>query len=105
MQVQFGIFGGAAVALILDHNNDPFRITQDIDLIVRLDESRQIDAEYVSRRLLQEFPSKFGAVDCHGVAVPAARITRVDGTQVLVQVEMFDVDAWPDRPQYDLNNT
>ena len=103
MQVQFGICGGAAIALILDQNNDQFRITRDIDLIVQPDSSRNIDAEYVSVRLLQKYPSKFEAVDCYGVKVSAARITRDDGTQILVEVEMFDIQAWPDRKQYDLN--
>ncbi|KAI9864853.1 MAG: hypothetical protein M1813_002623 [Trichoglossum hirsutum] len=105
MQVQFGICGGAAIALIQDQHKVEFRMTQDIDLVVQLDKSRHIDAETVSEKLLRDFPSQFEAVHCFGVRIPAARIIRGDGTQILVEIEMFDLEAWPDRQQYDLNNT
>ena len=100
MQVQFGICGGAAVALWTDQQMFQFRMTRDIDLIVQPDESRQIDAEAVSEKLLRDFPSQFEAVDQFGVMIPAARITRPNGTKVLVEVEMFDLALSPAiRPQ------
>ena len=109
MQVQFGIIGGAAMALIRDHEgDDQIRMTRDIDLIVQPDMGHRINAEAVSKRLLEDFPSQFEAVTSdllRGVSIPAARITRDDGTHILVEVEMFDVDSWPHRQQYDLNKT
>src|SRR5204862_55568 len=98
------ICGGAAIALIEDQHNVEFRMTRDINLIVQPDKSRQIDAETASEKLLSDFPSQFEAVHRFGVIIPTARITRGDGTQVLIEVEIFDVEAWPARQQYDLNN-
>ena len=109
MHVQFGIIGGAAMALIRDYKgDDQIRLTRDIDLIVQPDMGHRINAEAVSKRLLEDFPSQFETVTNDlllNVSIPAARITRDDGTQILVEVEIFDVDSWPHRSQYDLNKT
>ncbi|KAH0551468.1 hypothetical protein GP486_007316 [Trichoglossum hirsutum] len=100
IQVQSDICSGAATALIRDQHNVQFRMTQDIDLIVQPDKSHHIDVEPVSKKLLRDFSLQFEAVHCFG-----ARVLLPASPAILVEVEMFDLDTWPDHQQYDLNNT
>jgi hypothetical protein len=102
MQVQFGICGGAAIGLIREQQNTKPRVTEDVDLVIQPDKSRYINAETISEKLLVEFPSQFQAIVRFGVRIPAACVTY-GNTQVLVELEIFDVEAWPFRPQYNLN--
>ena len=67
--------------------------------IIQPDAARKISAESVSQTLITEFPQKFAIVSQYGVNIPAIRLNR-GNQQILVEVEMFDVETWPNRPQY-----
>ncbi|KAI9875800.1 MAG: hypothetical protein M1830_007991 [Pleopsidium flavum] len=100
---KFGICGGAGVSLITEHYHIRPRQTADIDLIIQPDKNRDISAEKVSKKLIKAYPQQFATVSQYGVSTPAVRLQR-NGQEILVEVEIFDVEAWPNRPQYNLNN-
>ncbi|CAK7267516.1 hypothetical protein SEPCBS57363_002629 [Sporothrix epigloea] len=78
------------------------RITEDIDLVVR--PTAGVTAESTSAKLLHDFPDAFVAKVVYGVSIPSLIVQRDDGSVKHVEIEMFDVQAWPHRPQYDLDN-
>ncbi|RTE73149.1 hypothetical protein BHE90_012412 [Fusarium euwallaceae] len=100
---QFSISGGAASVLVRRYHGLRSRVTEDIDLVVQ--PTPTIDGEKISAWLLQNYPNSFVAQIVHGVSLPALAFKRSDGSIKKVDIEIFDMKAWPHRPQYDLNNT
>lgn len=90
--------GGAAVCLL---THDPNRRTEDVDLVIHVDQ-RQITADRLTTRLLTSFPSDFGPVNQFGHIIPAYRLGFPGGKELLVELEVFDHQSWPQRPQYNL---
>jgi hypothetical protein len=105
MGVEFGIVGGAGVSLIMNRYNTigQYRETADVDLIVKPNHARNITAERISRQPLVDYPNLFEGINQYGVIIPALKFDK-DGQKILVKVEIFDIDAWPQRPQYNLAN-
>jgi hypothetical protein len=105
LQVKYGIIGGAGICLVADAHHLPQpRQTADIDLVVQPDPGTGVSAESVSNKLLSQFPQQFAAVDQYGVSIPAIRL-QAGSKQILVEVEIFDVVVWPQRPHYNLNDS
>ncbi|KAK7432396.1 hypothetical protein QQZ08_000958 [Neonectria magnoliae] len=100
--VRFSISGGAAALLLRIHYDLPLRLTEDIDLVVQ--PTGTVTAESISAWLLKAFPTTFIATTVYGVDIPTLAFQRPDGSFKYVEIEMFDVDTWPSRPQYDLEN-
>ncbi|BCR90306.1 nucleotidyl transferase AbiEii/AbiGii toxin family protein [Aspergillus chevalieri] len=90
--------GGAAVCLL---THDPNRRTEDVDLVIHVDQ-RQITADRLTTQLLTSFPSDFGPVNQFGHIIPAYRLRLPGGKEQLVELEVFDYQSWPQRPQYNL---
>ena len=93
--------GGAAICLI---TGDPNRRTKDIDLVIQVD-GRSITADKLTHHLLTSFPHHFGPVNQFGHVIPGYKLTLPGGTLHLVDLEVFDQQSWPQRPQYDLQTT
>ncbi|ODH19685.1 hypothetical protein ACO22_06133 [Paracoccidioides brasiliensis] len=77
LNIDYAIMGGAATCLL---SGDPNRRTEDVDLVIHVDH-RKITADNLTTQLLKSFPSDF---------------------EGLVELEVFDYQSWPQRPQYDL---
>jgi hypothetical protein len=101
LEIPYAIMGGAAVCLIA---NDPSRQTKDIDLVIQVD-GRSITADTLTHHLLVSFPDHFGPIDQFGHVIPGYKLTLPEGTLHLVDLEVFDRQSWPQRPQYDLQAT
>lgn len=101
--VHFGVIGGAACCLVRSQYGLPYRGTADIDLVVTPDPGNHIDADSVSRWLYEQNSHHFAKVDQYGVSIPAINLSR-GNQQLLVEVEIFDINAWPNRPQYNLRD-
>ncbi|KAJ5145525.1 Protein of unknown function DUF1814 [Penicillium bovifimosum] len=98
LQVDYGLMGGAAACLMAP---DPSRRTEDVDLVIHVDE-QSITADLLTQKLLDTFPSDIGPVSQFGHIIPAYRL-RLPGDAIqLVEVEIFDYRSWPNRPQYNL---
>lgn len=93
MQIDYAIMGGAAVCLIAP---DPARMTEDVDLVIHVDQ-RGITADDLTSLLLRLYPSEFGPVSQFGHIVPAYRLNGA-----LIELEIFDQQSWPQRPQYNI---
>ncbi|EYE98702.1 uncharacterized protein EURHEDRAFT_512883 [Aspergillus ruber CBS 135680] len=89
LQIDYAIMGGAAVCLL---THDPNRRTEDVDLVIHVDQ-RQITADRLTTQLLTSFPSDFG---------PVNQLCLPGGKEQLVELEVFDYQSWPQRPQYNL---
>ncbi|KAI5865737.1 hypothetical protein GGS23DRAFT_554002 [Durotheca rogersii] len=100
-KVQFAIMGGAACSLLRAVYNIEYRGTNDVDLIIAPTQS--FNAESISNWLVKTHPGKVRSVQQFGVATPAIPISRGDD-EYLVEIEIFDVQAWPNRQQYDLSD-
>lgn len=98
----FSISGGAAASLLRFKYQVSSRATDDIDLVVQ--PKGNIDAESVSKWLCDTYPEVFGTKEIYGVPIPVIKFTRDDGSRIDIEIEMFDVRAWPTRPQYDLSS-
>ncbi|CAI7669381.1 unnamed protein product [Penicillium crustosum] len=98
LQVDYAFMGGAAVCLTAP---DPSRRTEDVDLVIHVDQ-RSITADILTQRLLSSFSSEFGPVNQFGHIIPAYRLRLPNGAIQLVEVEVFDYASWPNRPQYNL---
>jgi hypothetical protein len=94
------VMGGAAICLII---NDPNRRTDDVDLVVHVDH-RDITADRLTSLLLQSHPSRFVQVSQHGHIIPGYKLVNPEGATRVVQLEVFDYQSWPQRPQYNLEN-
>ncbi|KAJ5371917.1 Protein of unknown function DUF1814 [Penicillium concentricum] len=98
LETDYAIMGGAAVCLTAP---DPQRATEDIDLVIRVDD-RAIAADLLTNKVLASFPSEFGPVKQFGHVIPGYKV-RFDGGEVrLIELEVFDYQSWPNRPQYNL---
>lgn len=98
LQIDYAIMGGAAVYLLV---RDSTRKTEDVDLVIHVDD-RQITADRLTTELLTSFPSDFGPISQFGHIIPAYRLRLPGGEEKLVQLEVFDSQSWPQRPQYNL---
>lgn len=101
--VKFGIIGGAATGLISAFHRQQYRGTKDIDIVIQ--PTAHIDAESLSEALYTNHPEQFVKEDAgYGQFVPAIRLAdEATKREKYVEVEIFDVEAWPTRPQYDLS--
>jgi hypothetical protein len=100
-EIRYAIMGGAAICLIAD---DPNRRTKDVDLVIQVDE-RSITADKLTHRLLTSYPDHFGPINQFGHIIPGYKLTLPGGKLRLVDLEVFDEQSWPERPQYDLQTT
>ncbi|PGH28094.1 hypothetical protein AJ80_00352 [Polytolypa hystricis UAMH7299] len=100
LEIDYAIMGGAAVNLLL---NDTSRQTEDMDLVIQVDE-RGITADRLTMELVKTYPTEFGTISQYGHHIPAYKLTQdsSEGEQTLVQLEIFDYESWPHRPQYNL---
>jgi hypothetical protein len=96
--IDYALMGGAAVCLTAP---DPTRATEDVDLVIQVD-NRAITADLLTERLLHTFPSDFGPIDQYGHIIPGYKLRLPQGAIKLVELEIFDYGSWPDRPQYNL---
>lgn len=94
-QIKFAFIGGGACSLLRVSKQVSWRGTSDLDLIVEVKEG--CNAEMVSNWLLEKGGIQF--VEQFGVKIPAVPIR---GGKLLVEVEVFDVQNWPGRPQYNI---
>jgi hypothetical protein len=70
-------------------------MTEDVlDLVIHVDQ-RMITADGLTSQLLNAYPSEFGPVSQFGHIIPAYKL---NGS--LVELEVFDPQSWPQRPQY-----
>jgi hypothetical protein len=93
--------GGAAICLM---TGDPVRRTKDVDLVIQVDE-RSITADKLTHHLLASYPDHFGSINQFGHIIPGYKLRLPGGTVHLVELEVFDQQSWPQRPQYDLRTT
>ncbi|KAK2803380.1 hypothetical protein FQN50_007039 [Emmonsiellopsis sp. PD_5] len=98
MRIDYAIMGGAAVCLTV---RDPDRMTQDVDLVIHVDE-RMITADRLTTKLLTEYPSKFAPVNQFGHTIPGYKLALPGGASIVVDLEVFDSRSWPQRPQYNI---
>lgn len=103
--VTYGIIGGAGVALHAFKHHIIAHPTADIDAIIHPDTSNNITAESIAHLLPVKFPEHFITVSQYGVQLPAIRLLRDAGSELIVEIELFDVLTWPGRPQYDLTDS
>ncbi|OQD68889.1 hypothetical protein PENPOL_c002G01781 [Penicillium polonicum] len=75
LQVDYAFMGGAAACLTAP---DPSRRTEDVDLVIHVDQ-RSITADLLTQRLLNSFPSDFGPVSQFGHVIPAYRLRLPGG--------------------------
>ncbi|KAI9838251.1 MAG: hypothetical protein M1819_005518 [Sarea resinae] len=98
LEIDYAIMGGAAVCLLVQ---DPSRQTEDVDLVIHVDQ-RTITADRLTQRLLTSHSSLFGSIDQYGHTIPGYKMPLPGGGHRLVQLEIFDLESWPHRPQYNL---
>ena len=98
----FSINGGTAVSLLRFKYQVVARVTDDIDLVIQPKE--EIDAESVSKWMCDTYPEVFGEKKIYGFTIPVVKFTRNNGSKIEIELELFDVRAWPQRPQYDLTS-
>lgn len=95
MQIDYAVMGGAAVCLLAP---DPTRMTEDVDLVIHVDQ-RRITADDLTAQLLRLYPREFSSVSQFGHIIPAYKLNGV-----LVELKVFDQQSWPQRPQYNIRN-
>ncbi|EEP75660.1 hypothetical protein UREG_00506 [Uncinocarpus reesii 1704] len=98
MNIDYAIMGGAAACLL---SGDSTRRTDDVDFVIQVDD-RGITADRLTAQLLKSFPSDFEGVSQFGHIIPAYKLRLPDGAVHLVELEVFDYQSWPQRPQYNL---
>ena len=99
--ITYAIMGGAAVHLL---TGDPNRHTKDVDLVIQVDH-RNITADKLTQQLLTLYPNYFGSVNQFGHTIPGFKLGLPGGGFRLVELEIFDHQSWPQRPQYNLQTT
>ncbi|KAI1120015.1 hypothetical protein F5Y10DRAFT_290448 [Nemania abortiva] len=102
--VTFTISGDAGNSLLQESLGQFRRTTQEIDLVVQPDPAHNISAQTVSQWLLSKDPAVFAQKMLYGVPMPALIFIKDDKSTAYVDIQVFDVSVWPDRPQYDLSN-
>lgn len=98
LNIDYAIMGGAATCLL---SPDPTRSTEDVDLVIHVDH-RMITADQLTAQLLTSFPSDIEGVSQFGHTIPAYKLHLPGGTVQLVELEVFDYQSWPQRPQYNI---
>jgi len=88
--IPYAIMGGSACMLLGSH-----RTTTDIDLCIAVTTSMG-DASRVSAALMSQ-PS-FTGIDADGIGYITPAVTGF--TRDPIPIEIFDPEAWPNRPQY-----
>ena len=81
-------------------SSDVSRMTEDVDIVVHVDD-RNITADHLTTLLLQQYPLVFDPIDQYGHKIPAYRLGSNED-EILVELEVFDQAAGPQRPQYNL---
>ncbi|KAJ2933255.1 hypothetical protein H1R20_g3840, partial [Candolleomyces eurysporus] len=113
--VAFALMGGAGCCLLLDYYQvTTNRATTDLDMLMVPDKAQTptLDAERLSK-LLQKEHQDLIVTSIQEITLyetPALQVYREpDPRPIIVDLEIFDSQAWPGRPQYDLtdpdNNT
>jgi hypothetical protein len=96
MHIDYALMGGAAVFLL-----DPSqpRATEDVDLVIHAD-SRQITGDRLTSELTTRYADEFTPISQYGHTIPAYRLNDEsnDDEPILVQLEIFDAQTWPQRP-------
>ncbi|RMZ79363.1 hypothetical protein DV738_g3305, partial [Chaetothyriales sp. CBS 135597] len=100
--VRFSFSGGAAATLIRMQYGLTLRSTDDIDLVIQ--PTSTFSAESISAWLIKHYPNEFVVKTVYGVSSPALVFKKSDGGITHIEVEIFDVNAWPQRPQYNLDD-
>ncbi|RMD44829.1 hypothetical protein DV735_g425, partial [Chaetothyriales sp. CBS 134920] len=100
--VRFSFSGGAAATLIRMQYGLTLRSTDDIDLVIQ--PTSTFSAESISAWLIKHYPNEFVVKTVYGVSSPALVFKKSDGRITHIEVEIFDVNAWPQRPQYNLDD-
>ncbi|OJD20411.1 hypothetical protein ACJ73_08255 [Blastomyces percursus] len=98
MQIDYAIMGGAACCLTA---TDPGRMTGDVDLVIQVDQ-RMITADRLTTELVTKYPSKFAPVNQFGHTIPGYKLALPGGGSRVVDLEVFDFQSWPQRPQYNI---
>jgi hypothetical protein len=98
LNIDYAIMGGAATCLL---SADPGRRTEDVDLVIHVDH-RMITADRLTTQLLTSFPSDFQGISQFGHTIPAYKLRKHGGGSQLVDLEVFDYQSWPQRPQYNI---
>jgi hypothetical protein len=93
LRIDYAIMGGAAVCLLA---NDPTRMTADVDLVIHVDQ-RMITADRLTTQLITSYPAEFAPINQYGHTIPAYKLNGH-----LVELEIFDYQSWPQRPQYNI---
>ncbi|ETS85587.1 hypothetical protein PFICI_03612 [Pestalotiopsis fici W106-1] len=101
-KVKFAVIGGAACSLVRVASDAEYRGTSDLDLVIQPNKS--YNAEVISNWLVQKHPKIIRSVEQFGVRIPAIPIYR-GKDEYLVEIEIFDVEAWPNRQQYNIADT
>ncbi|KAJ8061412.1 hypothetical protein OCU04_009234 [Sclerotinia nivalis] len=96
LKIDYAIMGGAATCLL---SQDPSRKTTDVDFVIHVDD-RGITADLLTNELLNSSPSKFEGVIHYGHTIPAYKLLLPGEPAQLVELEAFDYQSWPQRPQY-----
>lgn len=96
---KFGFIGGAAVAIFATQYGLRPRQTDDLDLIVQ---PSSMSADHVSRILTTNPAVKDHFVSKREdyVDKPHVIVPRADSTTILISIEIFDWEVWPQRQQY-----
>jgi hypothetical protein len=100
LQIDYAIMGGAAVCLLA---YDPARRTEDVDFVIQVDQ-RMITADRLTTLLITSYPSHFDPIDQYGHTILGYKLSIPGGGSLLVQLEVFDYQSWPQRPQYNIHN-
>lgn len=98
--IYYSISGGAAGSLLLQSAGANPRVTNDIDLVIH--PANGYTAETVATWLYTHFPNEFGHKLVFGYPVPVLRLPLRRGGTKDIEIEIFDVDVWPNRQQYNL---
>lgn len=98
LQIDYAIMGGAATCLLAQ---DSTRSTEDVDLVIHVDQ-RMITADRLTSQLLTSYPSDIVPVDQFGHTIPGFKLSMTGGGFDVVQLEIFDHQSWPQRPQYNI---
>lgn len=76
LQIDYAMMGGAAVYLTV---NNPKRMTENVDLVIHVDQLMMTADRLTTTELLAKFPSKFAPVDLFGHTLPVYRLVLPGG--------------------------
>lgn len=101
-RIRFSISGGAATMLTRMEYGLGVRSTEDIDLVVQ--PRGDMNAETIAPYLFQHHPTVFAPRILFGTSIPTLAFIRADETIIYIDIEIFDILGWPQRPQYNLDD-